>query len=920
MEKTFTLTFCAALSLSLYAQAQSVKPVPRPVAPGLEFKADNANRAKPSFDFKKQNKATRPSVSIATAPRAPRAEAMPEVQVDTLLATAKMDILTGAVERTRAEVTYDEYGRRKTYSEFNSEGVLERKLTYEYTTGAHNFWTKKVVKEEADGVTQIIEQEEREINENGWITLRKIYESDNNGGVFLAMKSVYDYAHQVIDSDTELPTRGFMVEHEQFYYDAETNQIKQQALWKYQWFAPAGKYLMSFQQDKGVTTYETTFGEDYATATSYSFKSDNTTYKQRETTTWYAGGESLGYKDISYNEDGSVSFANGSRTVIEKNSPSAGWTTELHQTYSQEANDFLPYYKTEYKGKKPANGKFFGNYEEHTYSYSDGKYTESDWEKYEAQGGNIYKETWIFNPQGEYFKYDAEGNVIGEVTFNDDKSYVVEEEGDNYQEDILYYYTAKHELEKTIKRVAGYQSNVEDPEGSYVGSDNEEFTFYILKDSNWELLTEYETSESAGNYKSRTVYKFTKEGYPESVTTYTSSSSINGGKEFIDEQDVYTYQDNGYTLVKYSGYTAGGKPIKDSEHSYILQADGTYVQTNLFYYGEKEPESGGRTEKKDGVTKSYTYNSSTKQFDLQSVNAGSYTTTAEDGTQTTISQRWDETAQKAVPDRKTVRLSKHNDNDTYSEDLYEEYTWDEATSKWVGQSKRHTKKETVEGFSFDNSFNQNPIENYSDEYSAAQAAEIVPFVLEKELTYTWDEAKGDWGTNPEGKDYSYTLSGNTLSVKHSQNDGYGQSSTFDETYTAEGGKLISKQTVETQNYSEGNSNTFNYKTEYSYNKYGVLQEVKNYEGGELEHGTKYVFTEATIKPMLPPVSGITGANADAAKVTVNGRTVTAPDGGKVTLYAPDGRIVATGNGSATAPAAGIFIAKVGSKAAKIAVE
>ena len=920
MGKNFTLTFCATLALSVYAQAQSVKPVPRPVAPGLEFKADNGNRLNPFKGFAENNRAVKPSVRLASAPRAPRAEAAPAVQVDTLLATSEVKVAADGTEATQAEVTYDEYGRRKTYTEYNYDGELERKLTYEYTTGSFNYWTKKVVKEETYAGIKVIEQEEREYNEDGRITLQKLYRENENGGIYLSSKNVYDYSHGVLQGDEGEVAHGFLIEQETFVYDSEAGKEVQYEHVKYQWFEPAKNYVQALYETRGVKNSETVFGEDFITQITYRQKEDGTSYKSYDNTFWYADGKKIANMVTYYNEDGSVYAVSGEKATVEKDLPSKGWTTVTQYAFDQATMDFVPASKEETFGTKPYDGKFYGNYEEKSYQYVDGKFVDSSWMKYEEQAGNIYKATSDYNPNGVYFKCDKDNNLLGDLTFNEDKSYVVTQATDDRDALLIYYFTASHQLERTIKRVEGVQTNVDAPEGYYGSSDEDLYTFYILKDGKWEVLDEYETTLKYGSQKQRTVYKYTEQGYPASITTYITHPSYNGGKEFISTQYVYTYNDNGYSVKEYGVATPGKDPVLDEETTYSLLDDGTYVETNLKYDGEAEPYEGQRKEIKEGIEKNYTYNESTKEFDLSYVNANSYTSIAEDGTETTIEQNWDETAQKAVPRRKTVSRQKTKDEDGYDESFYEEYSWDETTGKWIGQRKSHNKWETIEGFVFDKAYEQDPIGSYSDEYKPSAAAETETISLEQQLTYTWDEAKGDWGADPEGKGYSYTLSGNTLNVKRTERESSGQYNTYDETYTAEGGKLISKHTVETQQRPGNEAETYDNKYEYAYNKYGVLQEEKYYSQGEYQGGTKYLFTDATIKPMLPPVSGITGVEADATEVTVNGREVTAADGGKVTLYSTDGRIVATGNGTATAPAAGVFIAKVGGKAAKVIVE
>ena len=920
MEKTLTLTLCAALSLSVYTQAQSVRPVPRPLAPGLEFKADNGNRLNPFKGFVNNNRAIKPSVKLATAPRAPRAETTPAVQVDTLLATSKVRIASDGTETPQTDVTYDDYGRRKTYTEYDYDGAVERRLTYEYTTGGFNYWTKKVVKEEAYGETKVIEQEEREYNEDGRITLQKIYRDNGNGGMFLAEKNVYDYSHGVLGENSEGLVVGFLVEKETFLYDSETGKEAQYEHVKYQWFEPAKKYVEALRENRGVKSSETVFGEDFLTEISYREKSDGTPYKLYEKTDWYANGKVVGQLTTYYNEDGSVASASGTKATVEKDIPSKGWTTVTQYGFDQATMDYVPSSKEETFGTKPYDGKFYGNYEEKYYQYADGKFVDGEWLKYEEQAGNIYKATSNYNPNGVYFKCDKDNNLLGDLMFNKDNSYVVTHDTDDGDALLIYYFTAGHQLERTIKRVEGVQTNVDAPEGYYGSSDDDLYTFYILKGGKWEILDEYESTMAVGNQKQRTVYKYTEQGYPASVTTYITSPSYNGGKEFISTQYVYAYQDNGYSIKEYGVAVPGKDPVLDEESTYSLLDDGTYVETTLKYDGEAEPYEGQRKEIKDGIQKNYTYNESTKKFDLSYVSTNPYTVTAEDGTKTTIEQSWDEAAQKAVPRRKTVSRQKSKDQDGYDESFSEEYSWDETTGKWIGQWKSHNKWETIKGFVFDKAYDQDPIGNYSDEYRPSAAAETETISLEQQLTYTWDKAKGDWGANPEGKEYSYTLSGNTLNVKRTERESSGQYNTFDETYVAEGGKLISKHTVETRQRPESEAETYDNKYEYAYNKYGVLQEEKYYSQGEYQGGTKYLFAEATIKPMLPPVSGITGVEAETAEVTVNGREVTAANGGKVTIYATDGRIVATGNGTATAPVAGVFIAKVGGKAAKVVVK
>lgn len=938
------ITLAAGITLAITSSAQTV--VPRPTAPGVEFSKNNVS----SWQIGNRNHAAvhMPISQLKTAPLAPRL-----MEQTTDITTKDTLLVMGHVTKDRwnqneaksESITYDKYGRRATLTSYHNNGEVYAERRYTYEVGPFNYWTKKLVQEKQEGSDEWVdcEKEEREIDENGNITRKRNYELKESyrydeatddyiyeRKMVLKYDARYDYAHAFKDGgDSE--TRGALVEI--YQYDDEGELIEHV---KYQWAECAKKYIWVLTEPNNGTK-QVTIGDDHITETYYSKNDKGELVKNSERIDYYDNGEHNGYLNISYAADGiTINYAEGYKTTQEMNVPSEGWVTTTNYNYDAASDSFLPYSKNETKGTleydKPSN--YACNY----YYYKEGTWSLNSTDKREILDGNIYKieQTYGSHSQTQYQKLDDNDNIIGTVTFNDDKSYkVTTDETYNGEEHYNYvdcsYYDAAHNLLKTVRCIKGYKNNL--PQNNYTQSD-ETNTYYELKDGKWVLVKEYEVKgDSYQGYNFRTVYTFTDEGYPSVITEYVQKSSINGGKEFVNAKTVYTYSDNGYKVEEYSIWSAKDLTLQMDEYStYYILADGRMETTHVEYDDEKTPGtiySGSRyITKDDGCSWTYKYNKKTASWDLTDSYIPDFQEyvyqTEDDGTYVTIQRRQGDNGE-VINVAKTEHLTKNSDDGKDNIENYAEYQWDENTSSWVGINK-YEKEEVHLDFGYEG---KNPITQYDDEYMPHDVGSLheQSYWLESMKFYAWDKLANNWVPyNKEGKatkEMDYKIDGNKLTYTTIITDNDRTETTVRE-IQVNGDNFITSDT-ETRNFKDlaGNvTSEAKSQTTFKYNRYGKLEEKneENYDAyGELSSTEydKFIYEEAKILPtlidQLPLSNGSKHIQIDGKKITCEGKN-------GILLYDEQGRLTARGTHFVMAPKSGIYVVKTNGVTTKVLVK
>ena len=919
MNKNITLLL-AGLAVTLQTTGQTTgRAVPRPAAPGMDFHMPiKTHHAAPGA----QKHVSKLSGKQALAP-VPMKDVAGTTPYDTLLVTSYVTTRNGE-ETGRTTITYDEYGLRKTMLEYGRYGRLDKSYRYTYTIGAFNYWTSKFVELSEyfdEGVFKPYQKEVREIDGNKRLTRQTIYSRDWDGDddaykIYIEKDTKYDYAHPVKDYEGNI-SYGHAIEE---IKDFGRNKVS------YAWFEPAQEYVRTRVEYYGQCNLEASFGPDYITETSYNYEYDyvtdsyNKQWKESERTTYYAGGNTVGTKYISYDKNGQITDISGDKTTIEENTPSAGIRTETYYEVDRESGEFIPVRKTEKKGN---TGSYTENYEMRTYEYIDGSWRLSGESKGENVGNNVFKVT-----NGSYTYYvhtDGNGSVDGYVQMKADGSYVVERSAYEEEPDGTYYsaqyYTTYDASGNVLREVKRTEEN-RNPLGH--GTNDESYTYYIKSNGTWQLMNEYEEVLSQGGTTQRTKYGFTSEGYPSYIETYISTPSINKGEEFLNEQTKYIYTDNGYTVESYeryyTSYTQSHMWMSEKDE-YLLLSDGTYRHTN-YEYDEDHPTNidyASREEEKDGIHRQYSYDKNTG-FTLTYAYCDELRTVAEDGTETIISRRMSDDYTTVINEYKRENKQIRNGDEEINN--HASYRWDEEGGKWIGESKEEYKAISLPAFY---RHNADPIAQYSDEYLPMDEPDTIVRTIDLRARngYRWDYETDTW-VSEQSEDYSYNYEGeNKLTYKTVSRD---NDRLIEETTTLERDEshriIQEKVTRNIQHFYGDDTETdlSSTTTSYTYNRDGYV-ETKTVvsESNQNETTTEVVRYEYTLHSVYPTRIETVTTDGHPA-ITVTDDAIRTADGAAIRLYDANGRLIATGKGSVQKPAAGLYIVRTSTGSAKITVK
>lgn len=926
MKKTFTLFLtCMVAILSSMAQSTARRAVPRPAAPGVNFRMP----IQPYHVTAKPQKPVKSLKSTATKVRPVKRlveDVAGNTPYDTLLVT-KMHETENGEEVRRTEITYDQYGLRKTMLEYGENGRLNNSYRYTYTVGAFNYWTEKLVEcmsDDEPNVFKPYQRVEREIDDHKHLVREKLYSwmwnNETHAEEFNLEEDVkYDYAHPFKNGYDDEVTYGHPVEEILDYGTFKKS---------YAWFEPARQYVCTRVETNGRCETESSFGEDYVKKVVYEYDYDyvSDSYSNpwvfREEYYYFTEGEETGFTQIEYNHDGGVWHAEGSKRVIEKDKPSAGYVTETYYELDHTTLEFVPLEKTETLGNIEL---YLGYAESREYEFRDGEWELYSEYKHELFKRNIYKVT-----QGEYEYYvaaDEEGEAQGSVQINGDGSYVFitllhEETPDGETLPVNYYttYDASGNIIREIKRIP--MSN--DPLLQHPTEDF--FSYYIKEGDTWKIMNEYETNMPLQGFNMRVTYSFTPEGYPSYINIHVTAPSINDGKEFLEKQTKYTYTDNGYTVEKYETIFFGIKPklILSEKDEYLLLADGTYQETSYEY--DEEDSSiityATRMEENDGIIKHYSY--SNGAFVLNHAYCYNLETVTEDGTKTVIERRLDEDNTTVINIRKTETKEGETDHGQYTEayQFMTSYKWDEEENKWVGEYKENRKSAWLRGFS---TAQKDPIAQYSDEYLDMEipSTRVDEILLNARTSYTWDYQHETWASN-YSEDYDIRYEGdNKLTYSVVTQNEY---SKREETSVYERNE---RHQVTKKIWTCKESNVYDpteepaittETTSYTYNPNGY-PEIRTYvtednSGNKTTNVLRYEYTQHSVYPTSIEIVTTEGKPA----ITVADGYIRSANGETICLFDAQGRLIASGQGSVQVTVPGIYVVRTDSGSVKVAVK
>ena len=914
-----------ALISSVCATAQTHQALPQPV-PGVKaqqlFKKANSRAeaqrpdTKPTYALPTKGVRMVPLAQIAKTQRAEKAD---EMVKKTLLTGWSKTENNGTPET--GKITYDKYGR------FSVVDYGSYKDLYTYTTDATGAkWTTKLVRRQTGDYIENLYKEERTLDANGHVTKRSIYDN-RYGDKDLTLKEEYEYDYGQDPNGVEVKSVSYDM------YDG-INQPNDATLRK--WFAPTKSYIevVYYPREEKV--------EIVVDRTNYIIKK----YSKNDNGDWELSGEEyhyysaegrdLGQMECSY-ANGTIYNGSGNRTELQPDTPEAGFTTEIDYVmypYTEPTNTWVYNGKKVYSNnyelpKTQANGDF--SCKRYKYDTSKGA-----WVLTAAQTGTwtpegLLQETYEEYENGELewretglYKYSATGEEEGYVLPFKNGGYVIETDIAGVDGSYYTFYDKNHNV--TLRLRAIYKDGKDSGSDSYESTVPEEHIYEELKNGKWVTVT---TDLLIGDGDNHLEVKFNAKGQMTQWDEYENG--------FHTEHVVYTYLDNGYIEESYDTETN-----KVDEYTKV-----TIDAANVVTYINYEYNSSGKIiwgEKcvtyPTGKQLYYKWSSDLQDYQLVSTTAKTLTTTAADGTKTSIYRYVDDNG-NVVETRKESYY--------YKDDVQRSETYNKVDGQWVGEEKRE--EEPVTAPHFEVLDPQDPTacnDEYFYPYDGDEEEDVFPNSTTNSTYWGWKD--GQWVVTSQNNIVYSQPDDNTLvqtttylsdQTADNRDPRYEKETYYDSRKRDSRNNLVEHKYGSTILEIYDGTTTQNSQSEvidsYTYNDEGLLTSHKHEEysgqasdasasaaraAGTLQLTrstvTNYYYTELNV------VNGITATTADAAKpaFSVSGRTVSvAGKAAAISLYTLDGQLVATSaTGHVEAPANGAFIAVSGAAKCKIVVK
>lgn len=915
-----------ALISSVCATAQTHQALPQPV-PGVKaqqlFKKANSSRpaaqrpdTKTTYALPTKGVRMVPLAQIAKTQRAEKAD---EMVKKTLLTGWSKTENNGTPET--GKITYDKYGR------FSVVDYGSYKDLYTYTTDATGAkWTTKLVRRQTGDYIENLYKEERTLDANGHVTKRSIYDN-RYGDKDLTLKEEYEYDYGQDPNGVEVKSVSYDM------YDG-INQPNDATLRK--WFAPTKSYIevVYYPREEKV--------EIVVDRTNYIIKK----YSKKDRTDWElsreeyhyysAEGRDLGQMECSY-ANGTIYNGSGNRTELQPDTPEAGFTTEIDYVmypYTEPTNTWVYNGKKVYSNnyelpKTQANGDF--SCKRYKYDTSKGA-----WVLTAAQTGTwtpegLLQETYEEYENGELewretglYKYSATGEEEGYVLPFKNGGYVIETDIAGVDGSYYTFYDKNHNVTRRLRAI--YKDGKDSGSDSYESTVPEEHIYEELKNGKWVTVT---TDLLIGDGDNHLEVKFNDKGQMTQWDEYENG--------FHTEHVVYTYLDNGYIEESYDTETN-----KVDEYTKV-----TIDAANVVTYINYEYNSSGKIiwgEKcvtyPTGKQLYYKWSSDLQDYQLVSTTAKTLTTTAADGTKTSIYRYVDDNG-NVVETRKESYY--------YKDDVQRSETYNKVDGQWVGEEKRE--EEPVTAPHFEVLDPQDPTacnDEYFYPYDGDEEEDVFPNSTTNSTYWGWKD--GQWVVTSQNNIVYSQPDDNTLvqtttylsdQTADNRDPRYEKETYYDSRKRDSRNNLVEHKYGSTILNIYDGTTTLNWQSEiidsYTYNDEGLLTSHKHEEysgqasdasasaaraAGTLQLTrstvTNYYYTELNV------VNGITATTADAAKpaFSVSGRTVSvAGKAAAISLYTLDGQLVATSaTGHVEAPANGAFIAVSGAAKCKIVVK
>lgn len=914
-----------ALISSVCATAQTHQALPQPV-PGVKaqqlFKKANSRAeaqrpdTKPTYALPTKGVRMVPLAQIAKTQRTEKAD---EMVKKTLLTGWSKTENNGTPET--GKITYDKYGR------FSVVDYGSYKDLYTYTTDATGAkWTTKLVRRQTGDYIENLYKEERTLDANGHVTKRSIYDN-RYGDKDLTLKEEYEYDYSQSPNGVEVKSVSYDM------YDG-INQPNDATLRK--WFAPTKSYIevVYYPREEKV---EIVVDRTNYIIKKYS-KNDNGDWElSREEYHYYsAEGRDLGQMECSY-ANGTIYNGSGNRTELQPDTPEAGFTTEIDYVmypYTEPTNTWV------YNGKKVYSNNYElpktqanGDFSNKRYKYDTSK---GAWVLTAAQTGTwtpegLLQETYEEYENGELewretglYKYSATGEEEGYVLPFKNGGYVIETDIAGVDGSYYTFYDKNHNVTRRLRAI--YKDGKDSGSDSYESTVPEEHIYEELKNGKWVTVT---TDLLIGDGDNHLEVKFNAKGQMTQWDEYENG--------FHTEHVVYTYLDNGYIEESYDTETN-----KVYEYTKV-----TIDAANVVTYINYEYNSSGKIiwgEKcvtyPTGKQLYYKWSSDLQDYQLVSTTAKTLTTTAADGTKTSIYRYVDDNG-NVVETRKESYY--------YKDDVQRSETYNKVDGQWVGEEKRE--EEPVTAPHFEVLDPQDPTacnDEYFYPYDGDEEEDVFPNSTTNSTYWGWKD--GQWVVTSQNNIVYSQPDDNTLvqtttylsdQTADNRDPRYEKETYYDSRKRDSRNNLVEHKYGSTILEIYDGTTTQNSHSEvidsYTYNDEGLLTSHKHEEysgqasdasasaaraAGTLQLTrstvTNYYYTELNV------VNGITATTADAAKpaFSVSGRTVSvAGKAAAISLYTLDGQLVATSaTGHVEAPANGAFIAVSGAAKCKIVVK
>ena len=915
-----------ALISSVCATAQTQQALPQPV-PGVKaqqlFKKANSSRPAAQRPDTKTTYAL-PTKGVRMVPLAQIAKTQRTEKADEMV---KKTLLTGWSKTENngtpetGKITYDKYGR------FSVVDYGSYKDLYTYTTDATGAkWTTKLVRRQTGDYIENLYKEERTLDANGHVTKRSIYDN-RYGDKDLTLKEEYEYDYGQDPNGVEVKSVSYDM------YDG-INQPNDATLRK--WFAPTKSYIevVYYPREEKV--------EIVVDRTNYIIKK----YSKNDNGDWELSGEEyhyysaegrdLGQMECSY-ANGTIYNGSGNRTELQPDTPEAGFTTEIDYVmypYTEPTNTWVYNGKKVYSNnyelpKTQANGDF--SCKRYKYDTSKGA-----WVLTAAQTGTwtpegLLQETYEEYENGELewretglYKYSATGEEEGYVLPFKNGGYVIETDIAGVDGSYYTFYDKNHNVTRRLRAI--YKDGKDSGSDSYESTVPEEHIYEELKNGKWVTVT---TDLLIGDGDNHLEVKFNDKGQMTQWDEYENG--------FHTEHVVYTYLDNGYIEESYDTETN-----KVDEYTKV-----TIDAANVVTYINYEYNSSGKIiwgEKcvtyPTGKQLYYKWSSDLQDYQLVSTTAKTLTTTAADGTKTSIYRYVDDNG-NVVETRKESYY--------YKDDVQRSETYNKVDGQWVGEEKRE--EEPVTAPHFEVLDPQDPTacnDEYFYPYDGDEEEDVFPNSTTNSTYWGWKD--GQWVVTSQNNIVYSQPDDNTLvqtttylsdQTADNRDPRYEKETYYDSRKRDSRNNLVEHKYGSTILEIYDGTTTQNSQSEvidsYTYNDEGLLTSHKHEEysgqasdasasaaraAGTLQLTrstvTNYYYTELNV------VNGITATTADAAKpaFSVSGRTVSvAGKAAAISLYTLDGQLVAnSATGHVEAPANGAFIAVSGAAKCKIVVK